>query len=98
MRNKQGMRKFEKIGSKESAMQEFNSLSPKDVKRTVSNKCVKLVGKVGDKVVVLKDYGIYENPVIEIIDPYAKAFRPSSKQLGYYGFRVVYKHTLNGNH
>ena len=69
------------------------------MKRAVSNKCVKLVGKVGDKVVVLKDYGIDANPVIEIIDPYAKAFRESySKQRGYYGFRVVYKHTLNGNH
>ena len=98
MRTKNGVRKFEKIGSKESAMQEFNSLSPKDVKRVEFNKGVKLVGKVGNKVVVLKDYGTDINSVIEIIDPVAKAFRESSKQRGNYGVRVVYKNKLYGNH
>ena len=97
MRNKCGMRKYEKIGDQESAMRDFTSLSPENVKRVEFykfNKGVKLVGTVGNKIAVLKDYGADAYPVIELIDPGAKAFRKISNQKGQFGIRVVYKTAL----
>ena len=54
-----------------------------------------MTGKVGNRFVILKDYGVDVNSVIEVIDPFAKALRETTNGRGQYGImRIVYKSKL----
>lgn len=66
---------FEKPGSLSTALQEFRSLNPTDVKRieldTFLSSTRVLRGRVGDRLIILKNADVFANgrPTITVFDP-----------------------------
>ena len=81
-------KRYEKFGNKNTAMEEFYSLQPREVKRYKRPKMI--IGLIGDR--QIKMYNDLEgNPVIEIIDNNAKKIFEKWNQPGTYGEKIVYK-------
>ena len=83
---------YEKHGSKYTAVREFYSLHPRDVKRVELNQDIHLIsGVIGDRHILLIDNGIDANAVIEIVNHNAKQLFEKWDQSGTYGNRIIYK-------
>ena len=86
------LKRFEKIGNINTAMREFYSVKPREVKWQKYDNGVNVIsGLVGDRQIVMIDNGVRGNAMIRIIDNKAKRILEEWNQPGTYGDQIIYR-------